>query len=88
MITISVPNILSNADIRRAFISILENKSEEKLSYFINSSPITIEANNTVTEMLLKIKSLEFPILFMPVVDTENKLMGVITFNNLIKGEI
>lgn len=80
--------ILSNADIRRAFISILENKSEEKLSYFINSQPITIEANNTVTEMLLKIKSLEFPILFMPVVDTENKLMGVITFNNLIKGEI
>lgn len=53
----------------------------------INRNPVKINQKNTVSELLQMVKSLKFPILYLPVVDDENRLVGTITFNNLIKGE-
>jgi ribulose-phosphate 3-epimerase len=81
--------ILSNADIRKAFITHLKNESKAKdVSFYMNANPITIHEDATVTEMLLKIKQLHFPILFLPVINSKQEITGVITFNNLIKGEL
>ena len=37
--------------------------------------------------MISFIKNIKATILFLPVVDENNILQGVVTFNNLIKGE-
>lgn len=85
--------LITNADIRRALLKIMNAKNSiidfDKLfpGEYINKNPAVINQNNTVAEMLRKIKSLRFPILFMPVVDDERRLVGTVTFNNLIKGE-
>jgi len=53
----------------------------------LKSDPAFVYDYETVTDILTYIKSLDFPILFMPVVDQNKKLVGSIKFNNLIKGE-
>lgn len=85
--------IITNADVRKGLLK-MENKKNAGIDlknlvpdHLINSNPAIINQNNSVAEMLQKIKTLNFPILFMPVVSDENKLAGTVTFNNLIKGE-
>ena len=53
----------------------------------INNNPFKIQTTATVSEMISFIKSIKASILFLPVVDENNVLKGVVTFNNLIKGE-
>jgi Mg/Co/Ni transporter MgtE len=38
--------------------------------------------------MLAKVKQHNFPINYLPVIDAENKVSGVVSFLNLIKGEL
>ena len=47
-----------------------------------------VNENSTVLAMLKHIKSYDFPISYLPVVDDENHVTGVMTFINLIKGEL
>ncbi len=79
--------IISNADVRRG---LLKNKSDllaGSVDSMINRKPVLINENATVTEMLSLIKSHNFAILFLPVVDDQNRVTGSVMFNNLIKGE-
>lgn len=79
--------IITNADVRKGLLKNISDINKLNPEILINKNPATINEKNTVAEMLQKIKSLSFPILFMPVVDDENNLVGTVTFNNLIKGE-
>lgn len=79
--------IITNADVRKGLLKYMPDLNKLDPEKIINRKPVTINYKNTVTELLQKIKTLNFPILFMPVVDDENHLVGTITFNNLIKGE-
>lgn len=79
--------IISNADVRRG---LLKNKSDLRsvsVDSMINRNPVLINENATVTEMLSLIKSHNFAILFLPVVDDHQCVTGSMMFNNLIKGE-
>lgn len=79
--------IISNADLRRGLIKKLPDISSIALDDLINRKPYTVKTTTTVSELIAYIKSLKAIILFLPVVDENNKLKGVVTFNNLIKGE-
>ena len=79
--------IITNADIRRGLIKHYNNISTISVDDMINRDPAYVYDYETVTEILSYIKTLDFPILFMPVVDENKKLIGSIKFNNLIKGE-
>lgn len=79
--------IISNADLRRGLIKKMPDLSSIVLDDLINLKPYTIKTSTTVTELLHFIKEIKATILFLPVVDENNKLQGVVTFNNLIKGE-
>ncbi|NTW31802.1 MAG: CBS domain-containing protein, partial [Bacteroidetes bacterium] len=79
--------IITNADIRKSMIRNYENIKNISIDDMINRNPAYIYDYETVSEMLSFIKSLDFPVLFMPVLDENKKLVGVIKFNNLIKGE-
>lgn len=79
--------IITNADIRRGLIKNYNDLVNISVDNMLNRDPAYVYDYETVTEILAYIKTLDFPILFMPVVDENKKLVGSIKFNNLIKGE-
>jgi len=80
--------LTSNADIRKALISNSDDLNKTIAEEAINKSPKSISEEATVEELLAYIKGLNFPILYLPVVDKNNIVKGSITFQNLIKGEL
>ncbi len=80
--------LVSNADVRKALIHHGGNISSLSVNDVMNKQPKTTVENATVNELLQQIKTFSFPILYLPVVDESGKATGVVTFLNLIKGEI
>jgi len=79
--------IISNADIRKGLIRNLKDLNKIQIDHILNRTPAFVYDSDTVSEVLTYIKSLKFPVLFLPVVDKDHKIAGTIKFNNLIKGE-
>ena len=84
----SLLGIISNADIRRGLIKNLGNLNQINIDDIINRRPAFVYESFTISEVLAYIKSLQFPVLFLPVVDKDQKIAGTLKFNNLIKGEL
>lgn len=80
--------IISNADVRKTMINNFEDIAGLEVTEMINSSPITIDAEANVDEMLHKVRQQSVPIMYLPVVNSNKKPEGIVTFINLIKGEI
>ena len=80
--------IVSNADLRRELLRNVDNPTNISLKRMINTNPISVQEKTTVTDMLAMLKQFDFPINYMPVVDEDNKLKGVVSFLNLVKGEL
>lgn len=78
----------TNADLRRGMMEHLDDLNALKLISLVNQSPKTIREDVTVTEMLRYVKSLDFLVLYLPVVDGAGHLAGAVNFNNLILGEL
>ncbi|MCB9255831.1 MAG: hypothetical protein H6579_01730 [Chitinophagales bacterium] len=79
--------ISSNADLRRGILKHVEDLNKIEVEDVVNRNPIKILGKASSYEMLSLLKSYKFPILFLPVVNEENKLLGALSFNELIKGE-
>jgi pentose-5-phosphate-3-epimerase/CBS domain-containing protein len=84
----SLKGLISNADIRKSLIRTNGNLNNESISEIMNPKPLVISETATVNDLLQQIKKYTFPILYLPVVDDANKAKGILTFVNLIKGEI
>lgn len=84
----NLSGIISNADIRKALIAHFADLTKVNLAALLNKQPIVINENSTVNELLEMIRSYSFPISYLPVVDANKKAVGIVTFVNLIKGEI
>jgi CBS domain-containing protein len=54
----------------------------------VNLNPISVFDDNTVVDLLQKIKKCSFPIMYLPVVKKDGKASGIINFAYLIKGEL
>lgn len=80
--------IISNADVRKALIRNFNDLQQVDAQKMVNEHPVIISADANVTEMLNVVRSKSFPVMYMPVVNGGNKVEGIITFINLIKGEI
>jgi pentose-5-phosphate-3-epimerase len=80
--------LISNADIRKALITHSADLKEVTLADVMNQNPVSIQENATVNELLELIRSYSFPISYLPVVNEKDKAVGIVTFVNLIKGEI
>lgn len=79
--------IISNADLRKALLRRIDDLNRIDVEAMINRQPAFAYEDMNVSEMLNYIKSLPFPVLFLPVVNHSGKITGTIKFNNLIKGE-
>jgi pentose-5-phosphate-3-epimerase len=84
----SFVGIISNADIRRGLIKNIDSIDQMNIQEIINRDPVIISAESTVNEMLQLVRSKPFPINYIPVLNEKNKPVGVVTFFNLIKGEL
>lgn len=84
----TLKGLISNADIRKSLLHHLDDLNSLSVDGCINVSPTVINGDATVLDMLKLIKSSPFPIMYLPVTDAAGKAMGIVTFVNLIKGEL
>jgi CBS domain-containing protein len=80
--------IVSNADLRRELLRNVEHPERISLSNMVNRTPIVINERTTVSDMLLYLKNFDFPINYLPVIDDSHQVKGVVSFLNLVKGEL
>lgn len=83
-----IEGIVSNADLRREVLRNVDHPEKMDVNAMINRAPIAIEDHMTVSAMLLYLKEFQFPINYLPVVDKTKKVKGVVSFLNLVKGEL
>lgn len=80
--------LISNADVRKAMLRHLDDLNQMVANECTNTRPTVIRETSTVLEMLQLIKKSPFPVSYLPVVDERGKALGIVTFVNLIKGEL
>lgn len=80
--------LISNADVRKGMLRHLNDLNAMEAAGCVNTRPTVIQEESTVLEMLQLIKRSSFPVTYLPVVDAEGKARGIVTFVNLIKGEL
>jgi ribulose-phosphate 3-epimerase len=80
--------LISNADVRKALLKHGTETFELPADRYMNAAPVVLPHTATVNDLLKLIKSCPFPILYLPVVNDAGEAQGIVTFVNLIKGEI
>lgn len=80
--------LVSNADVRKAFLRHLSDLNSVKAEEFINEHPLSISEESTVYDMLKTIKNSDFPVMYLPVLKNGGFAAGIVTFVNLVKGEL
>lgn len=78
--------IVSNADVRKTMLKHWTNLDGIAESDFVNATPFSVNENATVREMLKTIEAIGRVILFLPVINNNNELTGLVPLNNLAKG--
>lgn len=79
--------IISMADIRRAMLGNLSDLNAIQAKDLINTQPFCVTDLQHVTELLQSVKACPFPVIYVPVTNSEGAVRGALKFNNLIKGE-
>lgn len=80
--------LISNADVRKSLLKHLDDLDKINAAEMINTNPVYIEDSATVLDMLQLIKKNKFPITYLPVLNKSGFARGIVTFVNLIKGEL
>lgn len=80
--------LVSNADVRKSLLNSIDDLTNLNVTSMINKDSVGIQEKATVNEMLQLIKKYAFPITYLPVLDEAQKAVGIVTFVNLIRGEI
>jgi CBS domain-containing protein len=80
--------LCSNADIRKALLKFEGNVTNRTVKELMNQQPISIQETKTVNDLMNLVKSYSFPISYLPVLNNDGKAVGIVTFVNLIKGEL
>ncbi len=79
--------ISSNADVRKGLLKHLEDFNNMDLNDIINTNPVSIGEEATITELLQMIQSKSFLISYLPIINEQQKLVGALSFINLIRSE-
>ncbi len=80
--------LVSNADVRKALLKHLDDLNAVNAEEFINTSPLSIQEDAKVYDMLKLIKESDFPVMYLPVLKKNGFAAGIVTFVNLVKGEL
>lgn len=80
--------LVSNADVRKGLLKKLDDLNRVDAVEMINRNAVTVLESHSVNEMLKLIKKCPFPVMYLPVLNNEGNATGIVTFVNLIKGEL
>ena len=80
--------IIGNADLRTGLKQHISELNSINTTELINTAPLVANENYTVYQLLRFVKKHNKTILYLPVVNNNNQLVGTINFMNLIKGEL
>lgn len=80
--------IISNADIRKALLDNINNIEKLDISAYTNPTPKVIDEEFTVKEMISYVKKQKIPLMYLPIQNKAGEARGIVTFMNLIKGEL
>lgn len=78
--------VITNADVRRGLLAHKADLNTVEVQSIINRGPVTILNTTSLSGMQQLLNELSFVVLFLPVVDESNKLLGAVLLNNLVKG--
>lgn len=84
----TLKGIVSSADVRKAMLRNLKDLNSITAEELINTDPVFVDEDQTVVELLKKIKRCRFPVMYLPVLKKDRKAVGIVNFVHLIKGEI
>jgi ribulose-phosphate 3-epimerase len=77
--------VVSNADVRRGLLNNLDDLNAVTSGTMVNTKPIYIRDNATVSDIVRLLNELNFIVLFLPVVGENNILKGAVLLNNLTR---
>lgn len=80
--------LTSNADIRKGLLRNLTDFNGMTAEKLVNKTPVYLEEEMTVIDMMKVIRECSFQVSYLPVKDSANRAKGIVTFVNLIKGEL
>lgn len=80
--------IIGNADVRRGLLNNIGHLNDLDVRKLINTTPVSVKGSYTVHQLLRYIKNQSKTVMYLPVLDDNNKCIGSINFMNLIKGEL
>ena len=80
--------LIANADVRKGLIRSIENIGALNVGDIVNRSPVFIDEEATVSELLRLVKSATVPVTYLPVTNSRREVTGALTFFNLIDGEL
>jgi len=80
--------LTSNADIRKGLLRNLSDFNAMSPEKLVNKTPVSLYEEMTVIEMMKVIRECKFQVTYLPVKDSANRAKGIVTFVNLIKGEL
>ena len=80
--------IVTDGDIRRSIIGRINCLEALAGSDVVNRKPIKIQSQTLVRDMLQAISELDRNVVFLPIIDQSNKLVGTLLFNSFIRGEL
>lgn len=80
--------IIGNADLRRGLLQNIDELESFDVREIINESPLSVQENYTVHQLLRFVKKQSRPVIYLPVISADGKAKGTINFINLIKGEL
>ena len=75
-------------DFRKEVLRNVSDLNAISVDGMTNYNPIRVDETMTVSDMIAFLKSHQFPINYLPVVDEQNRVKGVVSFLNLVKGEL
>ncbi len=79
--------LCSNADMRRGFLKHLDDFNQISPKDIINTNPVSTYEDATISQLLEEVQSHNFLISFLPVLNHGGKLVGALSFINLIMSE-
>lgn len=77
--------IVSNADVRKGLVKHIDNLNGVQGQDLINTTPVHIHDTASVADMAKLLNNLNFIVLFLPVVDSNNVLKGAVLLNHLTR---
>lgn len=80
--------LISNADIRKALLRHLTDFNAVNPNEVVNRAPLTVNESATVVELLQIVKKSPFTVSYLPVIDADKCVKGIVNFANLIKAEL